>query len=187
MKRFTLFATALGDCGIAWCGDAVVATHLPERTSAATAVRLAGRTGASEGEPPSAIRRAIRSMTALLEGQKTDLTFIACDFSGIDPFATRVYAATRAIPAGQTLTYGAIASRLGDKQLAREVGAALARNPLPIIVPCHRVVGADHRLVGFSAAGGVETKLRMLATEGARFGEAPGLFGELPLAVKPRA
>jgi methylated-DNA-[protein]-cysteine S-methyltransferase len=186
MTHFSLFPTPLGDCGIAWSNDTVVATHLPERTPAATAARLATRTGASAGDPSPAIQRAIAAMTALLEGVKADLSFIACDFSRIDPFAAKVYATTRAIPAGETLTYGAIALRFGDLQLARTVGQALGRNPFPIIVPCHRVLGAKDRLTGFSANGGVSTKLRMLAIEGARIGGAPGLFGELPLALAPR-
>ena len=186
MAHFSLFPTPLGDCGIAWCGDVIVATHLPEESSADTGRRLAARTGATKGEPSSVIRRAIASMTALLEGEGTDLTFIACDFGGIGPFAAQVYAATRAIPTGETSTYGAIASQLGDTRLARDVGQALGRNPLPIIVPCHRVLGAGGRLIGFSAAGGVATKLRMLAIEGAQLGGAPGLFDDLPLAAKPR-
>ena len=186
MVRFSLFPTPLGACGIAWSNDTVVATHLPGKTPAATAARLVARTGASEGGPPPAIRCAIASMTALLEGARTDLTSIGCDFSEIEPFATKVYAAARAIPAGETLTYDAIALRFGDKRLAQDVGKTLGRNPFPIIVPCHRVVGAKGRLTGFSANGGIETKLRMLAIEGARIGEAPGLFGDLPLAVEPR-
>ena len=185
MVYFSLFPTTLGDCGIAWCSDIVVATRLPDKTSADTGRRLAARTGGKRGEPPAAIRRAIASITALLEGEGTDLTAIVCDFGGVDPFAAQVYAATRAIPAGETSTYGAIASELGDKRLARNVGQVLGRNPFPIIVPCHRVVGASGRLVGFSAAGGVATKLRMLAIEGAQVGAAPGLFDDLPLAAKP--
>jgi methylated-DNA-[protein]-cysteine S-methyltransferase len=136
--------------------------------------RLARRAGAAAGEPPPAIQRAIASITALLDGLRTDLTFIACDFSNVEPFATRVYIAARAIPAGETLTYGALALRLGDKLLAQRIGQALGRNPFPIIVPCHRVIGANGRLIGFSANGGVETKLRMLAIEGAR---VSGRFG----------
>ena len=183
--HFALFPTPLGDCGIAWCSDMVVATHLPEESSADTGRHLAARTGATKGEPSGVIRRAIASMTALLEGEGTDLTSIVCDFGGIDPFSAQVYAATRAIPAGETSTYGAIASQLGDKRLARDVGQALGRNPLPIVVPCHRVIGAGGGLTGFSAAGGIATKLRMLAIEGAPVGGAPGLFDHLPLAAKP--
>lgn len=186
MVRFSFFPTPLGDCGIAWCSDTVVATHLPGKTSADTGGRLAARTGATKGEPPPAIQNAIASVTALLEGERTDLAFIACDFSRIDPFDAKVYAATRAIPAGETLTYGAVASQLGGKQLAQGVGKALGRNPFPIIVPCHRVIGANGRLTGFSANGGIETKLRMLAIEGTRIGGAPGLFGDLPRALRPR-
>jgi methylated-DNA-[protein]-cysteine S-methyltransferase len=184
--HFSFFPTALGDCSIAWQGDSVVATRLPDARAADTGRHLAARTGATRGEPPPVILHAIASMTALLEGERTDLTFIACDIRGIDPFAAKVYAATRAIPAGETSTYGAIAAQLGDKRLARSVGLALSRNPLPIIVPCHRIVGANGRLTGFSAAGGVATKLRMLAIEGAELDGAPRLFDDLPLAARPR-
>lgn len=179
-RRFSLFATALGDCGIAWRGDVVVATHLPERNSIATSQRLAARALAAEGDPPAAIRRAMAAITALLDGHRTDLSQIPCDFSAVQPFATKVYRAARAIPAGQTQTYGEIASQLGDRQLAQSVGRALGRNPFPIIVPCHRVLGANGKLTGFSAFGGVDTKLRMLAIEGAQIGKTPGLFDNQP-------
>jgi methylated-DNA-[protein]-cysteine S-methyltransferase len=186
MALYSLFPTALGDCGIAWRGDAVVATRLPGRSPAETARGLAARTGGTQGAPPPAIQRAIVAITALLDGGKTDLTFIDCDLSGIEPFERQVYAATRAIPAGETRTYGAIAAQIGAPQSARRVGQALGRNPFPIIVPCHRVMGANAKLTGFSAPGGVETKLKMLAIEGARIGQTPDLFGDLPLAAKPR-
>ncbi|MEM7685817.1 MAG: MGMT family protein [Pseudomonadota bacterium] len=147
---------------------------------------MAARTGGKEAAPPVEIARAITEITALLDGEAADLSKIPCDLSRVDPFAVKVYDATRAIPAGRTSTYGAIAVQLGDKTLARNVGQALGRNPVPIIVPCHRVVGAGGKLVGFSADGGVETKLKMLAIEGAAIGEPPGLFDTLPLATKPR-
>ncbi len=186
MTRYSLFPTSLSDCGIAWQGETVVATHLPEATSAETATRLVARTGAISGEPPASIQHAILSIRKLLEGERTDLSFIACDLTGIGPLAERVYAATRAIPPGETLTYGAVASQLGDKRLARQVGMALGRNPIPIIIPCHRVLGANGKLTGFSAPGGIETKLKLLAIEKARFGEPLGLFGHLPMSIKPR-
>ncbi len=115
-----------------------------------------------------------------------DLGFITCDLGEVEPFAAQVYAATCAIPAGKTSTYGAIAEQLGNKQLAQSVGRALGRNPLPIIVPCHRVLGANGKLTGFSAAGGTKTKLKMLVIEGAQTGDTAGLFDDLPLIVKPR-
>lgn len=183
---FALFPTPLGACAIAWRGDLVVATHLPGRNAAETRERIAVRAGATQGAPPPAIARAIAAIVELLEGGRTDLGFVACDFGGVETFEAKVYAAARAIPAGQTATYGAIATQLGDKSLAQSVGRALGRNPFPIVVPCHRVLGANGKLVGFSANGGVATKLKMLAIEGAQLGEAPSLFGDLPLAAKPR-
>ena len=178
MTYFTIFPTPIGHCGIAWRDSSVVATHLPERTSGSTSARLAQRAKASEGEPPSAVQDAIACITALLDGAKIDLGHIICDFTQIEPFAASVYASTRGIPVGQTLTYGEIAANLGDKQLARKVGAALGRNPLPIIVPCHRVIGANGKLTGFSAYGGVDTKIRMLEIEGAA--KQRGLFDDTP-------
>jgi methylated-DNA-[protein]-cysteine S-methyltransferase len=177
---YALFDTPIGACGIAWRGDKIIASQLPEETPVATAARLARRAGATEGEPPPSVERAIASIIALLEGARTDLSFIACDFEACDPFARQVYAATRAIPAGETSTYGAIAAQLGDKLLAQRVGQALGRNPFPIIVPCHRVLGASAKLTGFSAHGGVETKRRMLAIEGASLGAMRDLFDDLP-------
>jgi len=179
MVQFCLFPTSLGDCGIAWEKDLIVGTHLPERTSAATAARIAAQTKASEGKSPPHVQEAIASITALLEGEQTNLSHIACDLSQVEAFAAKVYAATRAIPAGKTLTYGDIALQLGDKQFAQNVGRTLGRNPLPIIVPCHRVLGANAKLTGFSAYGGIETKLKMLTIEGAQIGNAPGLFDSL--------
>jgi methylated-DNA-[protein]-cysteine S-methyltransferase len=183
----TLFATAIGHCGVAWRGKVVSATHLPEASDTETIRRLAARAGdPPQTDPPDAIRRAISAMASLLSGERTDLSFIACDFNAVEQLAARIYDVARTIPPGETLTYGAIAERLGDRLLAQAVGRALGRNPFPIIVPCHRVMGAAGKLTGFSAKGGVATKLRMLAIEGATIGEAPGLFGDLPLAVRPR-
>ena len=186
IPHFTLFPTAIGDCCIAWRGDVVVAASLPEKTPAATAARLVKRTGAGRAKPPAIIDRAIQAIIALLEGQRADLSFVACDPGEVGAFSEKVYAITRAIPAGETLTYGDVALQLGDKLFAQRVGQILGRNPIPIIIPCHRVVGASGKLTGFSAPGGIETKLKMLEIEGAQPGGSPTLFGYLPLAVKPR-
>ncbi len=167
MRGFTLFSTPVGDCGIAWSGGNVVATSLPDITSAATARRLARRTGATAAVPPQFIHCAIEAITRLLGGERTDLTFITCDFGRVDPFARSVYNVVRGIPAGETATYGDVGSRLGSELLARKVGKMLGRNPCPIIVPCHRVVGAGGKLTGFSSHGGVETKRKLLTIEGA--------------------
>lgn len=178
--QFTLFATSIGTCGVAWRGDLVVATRLPDACPATTVRFFEDRRNAEEAMPPEPVQRVITAMTRLLEGDRIDLSFIACGFEGIDPFAAKVYAVTRNLAPGETSTYGEI----GEKQRAREVGQALANNPLPIIVPCHRVLGAGGKLTGFSATGGVQLKLKMLEIEGAQIGGAPGLFGNLPLSVK---
>ena len=87
---------------------------------------------------------------------------------------------------GEVLTYGEVADRLGDKNLAREVGRALGLNPFPPIVPCHRILAASGKTGGFSAPGGVDTKMRLLNLEKARTSAAPSLFDDLPLAIAPR-
>jgi methylated-DNA-[protein]-cysteine S-methyltransferase len=189
--KFALFPTSIGSCGVAWRGNEIVATQLPESTDETTRTRLVNRARARfefeqvECEPTPVIVRAIAAMTALLDGVHVDLRFVACDFRAVDAFDARVYDITRDIPPGETWTYGEIAVRLGDKLFAQAVGRALGRNPVPIIVPCHRVLGAGGKLTGFSANGGVATKLRMLAIERADLGKPAGLFDDLPLAVKP--
>ena len=183
------FPTALGTCGIAWRTETVVATNLPEVSETALLERLAKRSGAaSEGKPPAAVKHAIDAIIELLDGGKTDLRFISCDYGATDAFRIRIYEATREVQPGETTTYGDIAEKLGNKRFAQSVGQAMGRNPLPIIVPCHRVMGTNGKLTGFSASGGIETKLRLLQIEGAAPGDAGGgLFGDLPLSLKPGA
>src|SRR4051812_1643810 len=165
---FTLFDTPIGRCGIAWSSGGVAGLQLPEANAAATRARMRRRfPDAREATPPRDVARAIRMATALLGGKATDLGSIALDMSAVPPFHRRVYAAARAIPPGTTLSYGEIAARIGSPGSARAVGQALGRNPFPIVVPCHRVLAAGGKSGGFSAAGGVSTKLRMLALEGA--------------------
>jgi methylated-DNA-[protein]-cysteine S-methyltransferase len=147
----------------------VAAVQLPERDESATRTRLQRRCpNAQEADPPNHVRQAIDAVTALLHGEYRDLSAVVLDMSSIPPFQQRVYAVARGIPAGATLSYGEIAVRLGQPGAAREVGEALGQNPFPIIVPCHRVLGAGGKPGGFSAHGGVMTKLRLLEIEGRR-------------------
>jgi methylated-DNA-[protein]-cysteine S-methyltransferase len=182
---FAIFETAIGPCGIVWTARGVYAVQLPEASAAATRARLCKRyPAAQESEPPASIVRAIDGIAALLRGEKRDLRDIVIDDGDTPRFNARVYAVARAIPPGETLTYGEVAERLGDKTLARAVGQALGENPCPIVMPCHRVLAADGRSGGFSAPGGIVTKLKLLTIEGAQPG-GPGLFGDLPLAAAP--
>ena len=121
-------------------------------------------------------------MVALLNGERRDLNDVTIDTQALPAFNRKVYDIARTIPPGATLTYGEIAERLGDKLLARAVGQALGENPIPLIVPCHRVLAAGGKTGGFSAPGGVVTKLQLLTIEGAEPG-GPTLFERLPLAA----
>ena len=168
-QGFALFDTAVGRCAIAWGDGGVTSVKLPDSSDAAMRSRM-GRLHpeVSESEPPEEITAAIAAIRRLLDGQKQDLSSIALDMSGVPEFEQRVYAETRSIVPGETLTYGDIATRLGDVGLSRAVGQALGRNPFAIVVPCHRVLAAGGKSGGFSASGGVETKRRLLEIEGAR-------------------
>ncbi|HEX8655864.1 MAG TPA: methylated-DNA--[protein]-cysteine S-methyltransferase [Allosphingosinicella sp.] len=142
--------------------------------------------GATEADPPSFVADAVALIGRLLRGEKVDLGGIPVDPEGASALERKVYEAARRIPCGEVRTYGEIAREIGVPGSAQAVGAALGRNPIPIVVPCHRVLASAGRSGGFSAPGGVDTKFRMLEIEGARrVGEA-GLFDALPLAVKPR-
>jgi methylated-DNA-[protein]-cysteine S-methyltransferase len=122
------------------------------------------------------VRRAIDGIVALLRGEASDLSSVALDMERVPPFHRRVYDIARTIPPGATLSYGEIAARLGDPSVARAVGQALGQNPFAIVVPCHRVLAAGRRSGGFSAPGGVRTKLLLLEIEGARASGIPTLF-----------
>jgi methylated-DNA-[protein]-cysteine S-methyltransferase len=183
-QEFTLFETPIGTCGIVWSGGGVVGVQLPEGSERATRVRVQRRyPAAREATPSVEMRRVINDVTGLLSGEPRDLSYVTIDSEGVADFNRRVYDIARSIPAGSTLSYGEVAERLGDRMLARDVGQALGENPTPIIVPCHRVLGAGGKPGGFSAPGGIDTKLRLLTIEGAQLGE-PTLFERLPWATK---
>jgi methylated-DNA-[protein]-cysteine S-methyltransferase len=166
--RYALFDAALGRCAIVWSDAGVAAVQLQEASVTKSRERIRSRFPlASETAPSPAIRRVTLQLSALLEGDATDLSGIALDLSQVSAFYQRVYTVTRRVPPGRTTTYGDIAERLGSSGAARAVGQALGRNPFALIVPCHRVLTANGKLGGFSAYGGVAVKERLLAIEGA--------------------
>ena len=171
---FALFETPLGPCGVAWGARGVVGVQLPEGSAARTRAQLRRRfPGSADADPPSEVESAIAAIGALLRGEPADLSSIALDMDGVPEFRRRVYEAARGVAPGQTIAYGELAARLGSPGAARAVGAALACNPFPIVVPCHRVLAANGKLGGFTASGGAATKVRMLSLEGARADAAP--------------
>ena len=174
---FAVFDTAIGPCAVAWREAGLVGFWLPDGTPAATRARLLRRhPDARETPPTPQVAAVIAGATALLAGEPRDLSGAPVDLSGVSDYDARVLNAARAIPPGRLVTYGELAARIGDPDGARAVGVALGRNPIPIVVPCHRIVGAGGKLVGFSAPGGVATKRRLLEIERARLGPEPDLF-----------
>lgn len=165
--EYTLFDTPLGACGIAWSDRGVCRLQLPEASRAETEKRLlSGLEAAAEAEPPAWVRRAAERLGRHLAGAPQDFSDVALDLEAVPPFHRRVYEAARAVASGQTLTYGQIAALTGAPGASRAVGQALGRNPLPILVPCHRVLAAGNKPGGFSAYGGTATKARLLQLEG---------------------
>jgi methylated-DNA-[protein]-cysteine S-methyltransferase len=183
---YALFETAIGRCALVWRGGLVVGAALPEASDEKAREALARRfPGAVEADPPPFAAEAIERIASLLAGGRTDLRDIRLDPEG-SAFERNVWQAARRIPCGEVRSYGDIAREIGAPGAAQAVGLALGRNPVPIVVPCHRVLAADGRTGGFSAPGGVATKFRILEIEGARRTGEPELFESLPMRVRPR-
>lgn len=165
-RRFAFFDTPIGLCAIVWSAGGIVRVCLPEASARETQERLLARCpGAVEAEPGTEAQRAVESIVASLHGQPETLSETRLDMSGVPMFERRVYDVVRSIRRGDTLTYGEICAQIGASDAARAVGRAVGRNPLPLIVPCHRVLAAGGRIGGFSAHGGIPLKRRLLAIE----------------------
>jgi methylated-DNA-[protein]-cysteine S-methyltransferase len=176
-QHFALFETAIGVCGVVWGPRGINGVQLPMGSRDKTLARIRQRNSdIEEAEPTEDVQRAIDRIVKLLAGKPDDLQDIPLDLDGVPEFNRGVYDIARTIPPGQTMTYGDIAKRLGGVELSRDVGQALGHNPCPIVVPCHRVLAAGNKPGGFSANGGVSTKLKMLAIEGAVVNHTPSLF-----------
>jgi methylated-DNA-[protein]-cysteine S-methyltransferase len=176
MTHCHVFETALGFAGIAWSDDGIVRFRLPGLDRGAA--RKAIATKAEEAEPPPAIGEIVAQVHRYFAGERIDFSSIGLDLSSIDPLRRSIYDALRKVSFGHTVTYGELAKRAGvhAPQAAQDVGVAMARNPLPLIIPCHRVLAAGGKLGGFSAPGRTETKEKMLALEGVFIGNQPRLL-----------
>lgn len=157
------FEATIGRCGVRWTDVGIAEVVMPGTRG------LGGERLEASSDVPEPIREAVAAMVALLDGERRDLRWVVLDERHLDAFRRRVYAATRDIAPGSTASYGEIARAIGEPRASREVGVALAQNPFPIVVPCHRVLAATGALHGFSAPGGIATKRRMLEIE-----RAPG-------------
>jgi methylated-DNA-[protein]-cysteine S-methyltransferase len=178
-QHHCVFESAIGTCGIAWSEHGLTRLQRPEADRGATEQRLRRRSASTHAaEPPPAIAALITELQRYLTGARVDFSAVAVDLVDVDAFRRAVYAATRALDWGETASYGEIARQVGAPSRAQAVGQAMGRNPVPIIIPCHRVVASGRRIGGFSAPGGTSTKERLLWMEGVRIrGEAPRLPG----------
>ena len=177
-QRYCVFDTPIGLCGVAWSERGLTRLRLPEASRSAIEKRLA-RSGHPDAPPPR-IEQVIADVQCYLTGTHVDFSSVALDFTDVVPFHRQVYEAAREVAWGRTASYGDLARQIGSPGEAREVGQALGRNPVTIIVPCHRILTSGGRIGGFSAYGGTTTKERLLSLEGVRVGvdaDAPMLPG----------
>ena len=159
---WTAFGTSLGQCGIAWNEDGVTAFFLP-----GSAGRLPS--AVATAAPPPWIAAIMSRVQLHLAGEAQDFSDVRFDFTRVTEFAATVLRATLAVKSGCTSTYGDLAAAIGQPPAAsRAVGSALGDNPWPLLIPCHRIVAAGGKMTGFFGPGGVATKVRLLALEGAQ-------------------
>jgi methylated-DNA-[protein]-cysteine S-methyltransferase len=168
MTRYCIFETAAGFCAIAWSELGVVRFQLPLKSAEAGERLLLRRaTDATRGEPPAEIAEAIDAAKRYFAGEETDFSRVRLDLGDKEPLFKQIFEAARRIGWGRTTTYGALAKDIGaGPEVARDVGTAMAQNPVPLIIPCHRVLAAGGKVGGFSAPGGAATKIRLLKLEG---------------------
>ena len=175
---YSLFETDIGVCGIAWSENGVTRMQLPQADADAAERRLRANGAGDPARPSPAVQAAIAQIVRYARGERADFAAVTLDLAGAAPFERSVYDVARAVGWGETITYGEIARRIGAPREAQAVGQALGHNPIPIIIPCHRVVASGGKLGGFSAFGGRFTKDRLLALEGiGRAGDEPLLPG----------
>jgi methylated-DNA-[protein]-cysteine S-methyltransferase len=180
-QHYHIFETAQGFCAIAWSGTGIARFRLPEASAQATERGLMRRLpDAGAAPPPRDIAEVVEAARRYFAGERVDFSGAVLDLGDADALFLRIYAAARRLAWGETTTYGALARTLGDNwELARDVGQAMAKNPIPLIIPCHRVLAAGGKIGGFSAPGGSATKTRMLELEGVRVGGAEPAQGTL--------
>ena len=169
VTRHHLFDTAIGECGVAWNARGLVGVQLPEKDRGRTELRLAVKCHSTHAaDVPPWVQSVISDIQRYLAGQPVDFSAVTVDLGGIDDFRQKLYAALRGIGPGRTVTYGELAKQLGltGWEGARDVGEAMGKNPMPIVIPCHRVLAAGGKPGGFSAYGGTTTKQKLLALEG---------------------
>ena len=168
MHGYQVIETASGFAAIAWSAAGITSFRLPGGSAAAAERAVLKRhPDAVPGEPPEDVARTIDAARRYFDGEHVDFSNARLDLGAQQPLFEKIYAAVRGLGWGETTTYGAVAKALGEgPEVARDVGQAMAANPIPLIIPCHRVLAAGGKIGGFSAPGGSESKVKMLALEG---------------------
>jgi DNA-3-methyladenine glycosylase II len=167
-----LFPTPLGPCALAWTPRGIDRLMLPHADEAATRAALRATLHEAAPErpdlprPPAPIRAITRRIAAHLRGRLDSFADVPLDLTGISDFARQVYAHLRQVPPGELITYADLARKAGRPRAARSIGRIMAANPVPILVPCHRVVTVAREPGGYSAPGGPRVKARILYIEG---------------------
>lgn len=163
MCEYRTFQTKWGWCAIVVGERGLHATFLPQRRKAQIEGDLARR--CPQAKPsPRLLPELVRAIRAYFAGRPVRFD-VRLDLDGVSEFRRRVFAACRKIPRGRTASYADLARAAGSPQAARAVGSAMASNPLPLIVPCHRVLRSDGSLGGFSGPHGLRLKRRLLELE----------------------
>ena len=180
-QHYCLFDTAMGACGIAWSARGITRFQLPEANRAATERQLqrGDRICAGQKDSPAETREVIARVQHYMAGKQIDFSATPLDLAGVADFHRQIYAALRTVGWGQTASYGDLAKQVGAPGAARAVGQAMGRNPIPLIIPCHRILASGRGIGGFSAYGGTVTKERMLALEGVHLGDGQLAFSGL--------
>jgi methylated-DNA-[protein]-cysteine S-methyltransferase len=165
---YTRFKTAIGVCGIAWNNTSVTRFWLPAPDGSADRSSPPSDESKASEPLPEWVQQLIDAVKRHLEGDMRDFADVSFDFDQVSSFQRAVYEAALTVKSGTTRSYGWLASSIGQPPAAsRAVGTALGQNPWPLLVPCHRFIAADGKMTGFSGPGGIKTKLRLLALEGA--------------------
>lgn len=181
-RAYHLFETAFGTCAVVWSVGGLIRVRLPQQDARDLEQRLASNASSWERETPlpDIATTAIDAITRYLNGERLDFRSVKLDWGSVPGYNARIYRALARVPYGATTTYGALAVEIGKPNAARAVGMAMGRNPWPIVIPCHRVLASGQQLGGFSAPGGVTTKIKLLRLEGSLPGSdaptLPGLF-----------
>jgi methylated-DNA-[protein]-cysteine S-methyltransferase len=179
--HYHVFPTAAGFCAIGWSDHGIARFQLPTKTAEAAERLLLRRAPGAKAAPPAQVADVIAAATRYFEGGRPDFSGLELDLDDVDPLFRSIYEALRGVGYGRTTTYGALAKELAPgPEGARHVGEAMAKNPIPLIIPCHRVLAAGGKVGGFSAPGGAATKIRMLELEGVRLAPPQPAQASLP-------